>query len=59
MGNDSGGGPTDAAPDTFMCALYGQSCTQASDCCNGIPCSVGGLSQCSGQASCTCTDILH
>lgn len=39
-GVDSGvpEGGTDAGP---TCALLGQSCTQSSDCCNGVPCTNG------------------
>jgi hypothetical protein len=51
--------PVDAnMPPT--CALYGQSCTTASDCCNGVPCSIGGIAACgAGQTGCTCTYIIH
>ena len=34
------GSPT--LPPTYACALYGQQCTQGSDCCSGVPCT-GGL----------------
>jgi hypothetical protein len=27
--------------DAGTCALYGQSCVQDSDCCDGVPCSSG------------------
>jgi hypothetical protein len=29
-----------------VCALYGQSCTQNSDCCNGVPCDTAGTHTC-------------
>ncbi|HSQ64695.1 MAG TPA: hypothetical protein VLM85_15835 [Polyangiaceae bacterium] len=32
--------PTDAGTDA-SCALYGQTCAQSSDCCNGVPCTNG------------------
>jgi hypothetical protein len=28
-------------PDGGTCALYGQICTVAGDCCNGVPCTAG------------------
>jgi hypothetical protein len=33
----------DGTPDTSQpgCAQYGQTCTTAAECCNGIPCSSG------------------
>jgi hypothetical protein len=36
-GSGSSGGP-DAGP---TCALYGQVCTSSSQCCNGVPCTMG------------------
>ena len=38
-GGDGGGGTNGDAGGS--CSLYGQTCTTASDCCNGIPCSGG------------------
>jgi hypothetical protein len=44
---DDGSPANDGAPsDTYVppppgCAAYGQVCTTASDCCNGVPC-MGG-----------------
>ncbi len=35
------------------CAAYGQPCTQDSDCCNSVPCDLGG-GPCNGQSGCTC-----
>ena len=36
------GGSTDSGtPQDAGCSLYGQTCTQASDCCNNIPCTNG------------------
>jgi hypothetical protein len=65
--------PVDAGPDAdldanmppvdaFVCSLYGQACTQTSDCCNSasVPCSFGGSTLCTpGQAGCTCQQIIH
>jgi hypothetical protein len=41
---DSGTPPPDSGtppPDSGVCALYGQSCTTAANCCNGVPCNGG------------------
>jgi hypothetical protein len=46
---DGGVTPPDASvppdsgtpPDAGICALYGQTCTASSQCCNGVPCSGG------------------
>jgi hypothetical protein len=43
MGPGDGGSPTGdggSYPDAG-CALYGQICTTAADCCNGVPCTGG------------------
>jgi hypothetical protein len=48
-GPDGGGGPGDGGspggdggtPGDAGCALYGQICSTASDCCNGVPCTGG------------------
>ncbi len=40
-GGDSGTGGTPDAGGGSGCALYGQTCTVAADCCNGIPCNGG------------------
>ena len=37
-GGGSTGGPPDAGGPPATCALYGQVCTDASQCCNGVPC---------------------
>jgi hypothetical protein len=49
----------DASVDSPSCALYGQSCTMSSDCCNGVPCSFGGAVCATGQTGCTCTYIVQ
>jgi len=51
---------TDAGtlPDGGSCSFYGQSCTQNSDCCDNIPCSLG-TGACNGQSGCTCTYPIH
>ena len=36
-----GGTPTDSGTVDAGCALYGQVCTQSSDCCNNVPCTNG------------------
>jgi hypothetical protein len=41
-------------PDAGVCALYGQSCEKASDCCSGIPCLAPGAVPCAGQGNCHC-----
>src|SRR5262249_48296361 len=52
-GTDSGVPTNDAG--TTTCALYGQACTTAADCCNGVPCtSSDGLTACAGGPGCTC-----
>jgi len=35
------GDPTSPPPPTYACAVYGQRCTQGSDCCSGVPCTAG------------------
>ena len=35
------GTTTNTNPDGGTCKAYGQSCSQASDCCNGVPCTNG------------------
>ncbi len=45
-GIDPGGGTTSTsdggtAGDGGVCALYGQQCAQASDCCSSVPCTNG------------------
>jgi hypothetical protein len=48
--------PTDAPP---TCALYGQSCTMNSDCCNGVPCAIGNAACAAGNTGCTCHYIVQ
>jgi hypothetical protein len=50
------GGVSDSSipVDAPTCALYGQSCTMSSDCCNGIPCAIGSVLCAAGQTGCTC-----
>jgi hypothetical protein len=46
-GTNDGGG--------FTCTLYGQACTTANECCNGVPCTAAdGVSACNGTAGCHC-----
>jgi hypothetical protein len=40
-GGTTGDGGTIGSPDGGTCGLFGQICTQASDCCNGVPCTDG------------------
>ena len=54
-----GGGPGVTDAGTLTCALYGQSCAQASDCCNGVPCSLANGAACGGATGCTCITILR
>jgi hypothetical protein len=46
-------------PDGGSCALYGQSCAQASDCCNGVPCRTSTGSACAPGESCWCTSPIQ
>jgi hypothetical protein len=46
-------------PDGGSCALYGQSCTQASDCCNGVPCTTATGLSCSAGQTCTCMSPIQ
>jgi hypothetical protein len=41
-------------PDGGVCALYGQACEKASDCCNNIPCLDPGHNPCAGTGNCHC-----
>ena len=50
---DSGG-----AVDAFVCSLYGQSCTQSGDCCNGVPCTFGSGACKTGETGCTCINPI-
>jgi hypothetical protein len=54
---DGGPGVTDAG--TLNCSLYGQSCAQTSDCCNGVPCSSPNGAPCGGATGCVCVSILR
>lgn len=48
----------DATPP--VCSLYGQSCSSASDCCNGVPCKTATGVDCNGaSAGCTCHDFVQ
>jgi hypothetical protein len=39
---DGGTGSNDSgSPPPSSCALYGQICTTAANCCNGVPCTFG------------------
>jgi len=40
-GSSSGGASGSPSDPTYSCGLYGQQCTQTSDCCNGVPCTGG------------------
>jgi hypothetical protein len=42
-GAGGGGGGTGAGGEDVNCSEYGQSCSEDSDCCNGIPCSADGF----------------
>jgi hypothetical protein len=55
-GYDAGPPP---APDAGSCSLYGQSCMQSSDCCNGVTCISTGGQLCSGAQGCYCAILLH
>jgi hypothetical protein len=46
------GGAKDSGPPP--CSLYGQECTTSSNCCNGVPCSLGTLPCAAGDTGCTC-----
>jgi hypothetical protein len=52
-------GGTPPPADGGLCALYGQTCTQASDCCNGVPCSYGMTGLCSAGQVCTCINPVR
>jgi hypothetical protein len=52
--------PADAPADSpTTCALYGQSCTASSDCCNGVPCSLGTGPCAAGNTVCTCHYVVQ
>lgn len=51
-------GGADAPPP--VCALYGQACSRAGDCCNGVPCKNATGVDCVGaSAGCTCHDFIQ
>jgi hypothetical protein len=41
------------------CSLYGQGCAQASDCCNGVPCTDIAGNNCASEMGCSCVFPVH
>jgi hypothetical protein len=56
---DAGVNDSSTPVDAPTCALYGQSCTANSDCCNGVPCSIGASACGAGATGCTCHNIVQ